>query len=106
MPRIYSPTAQATIPPTSRLHVYLPLACPHFRYFGFLFILGGFSAFALIYLRCLPPSSSSYCNSTPGILSKFLTSPFIENSSEQHSYFTEGNCITAADSAVITSFHL
>ncbi|PBK85765.1 hypothetical protein ARMGADRAFT_1066894 [Armillaria gallica] len=38
--------------------------------------------------------------------SKFLTSPSMEKSSEQHSFFTEGNCIIAADSAAIISFHL
>ncbi|KAK0457104.1 uncharacterized protein EV420DRAFT_539802 [Desarmillaria tabescens] len=90
-----------------RLHGYCLFAWSHLGCLGCLFILGGFAAFALIYLLCLPLSSSSYYNSASWTLRKILTTSSTEkSSSEQHTCFTEGNCVTAVDSAGILSFHL
>ncbi len=101
-----SSAPQARISSTSRTHVYcLPLWL-HFRHLGFLTILGALAAFVLIYLLCLPFSSTSYCNSASWMLRKALTLSSTKNSSEQHTCFTEGKCVTTADSAAIIGFHL
>ncbi|KAK0477120.1 hypothetical protein IW261DRAFT_306194 [Armillaria novae-zelandiae] len=97
--------------PQARISSASPHVCclpswSHFRHLGFLLILGTFAAFVLINLLCLPLSSTSYCDSTSWMLRKLLTSSSTKNWSEQNSCFTEGNCITAADSAVIISSHL
>ncbi|KAK0477112.1 hypothetical protein IW261DRAFT_1635748 [Armillaria novae-zelandiae] len=49
---------------------------------------------------------TSYCDSASWMQREFLTSSSTNTSSKQSSCFTEGNCITAADSAAIISFHL
>lgn len=105
-PGMDSSAPQARIPPASRLHVYCLPSWSHFRHLGFLLILGALAAFVLIYLLCLPFSSTSYCHSASWMLRKLLTSSSTRNLSEQNSCFTEGNCVTAADSAAIISFHL
>ncbi|KAK0189476.1 hypothetical protein F5146DRAFT_1122049 [Armillaria mellea] len=101
MPRRDSLTPQS-ITSVSRLHVYCLPSWSHFR----LVIVGAFAAYVLIYVLCLPFSSTSYCSSASWMGRKLLTSSSTKNSSKQHSCFTEGNCITTADSAAILSFHL
>ncbi|KAK0216248.1 hypothetical protein IW262DRAFT_204983 [Armillaria fumosa] len=100
-----SSAPQARISSASRRHVYCLPSSSHFRHSGFLLILGAFAAFVLINLLCLP-FSSTYCDSVSWMLRKFLTSSSTKNSSKQSSCFIEGNCVTAADSAAIISFHL
>ncbi|KAK0477096.1 hypothetical protein IW261DRAFT_1566568 [Armillaria novae-zelandiae] len=100
-----SSASQARISSASRGHVYYLPSLSHFKHLGFILILGAFAASVLINLLCLPFSSTSYCDSASWMLKK-ITSSSTKNSSKQSSCFIEGNCVTAADTAAIISFHL